>query len=129
MVSLRPVRPYSLFLLPDRALFVLAGGAAHRPLAVRAVADRDPRECPSHARDWRAGCPPPARHLHDLGGAGRHFRGTDRADDAIRQPQLSFSLNLGDPFEPAEHSRGWSCLRWATSPSIPPCPRTYPPPR
>src|SRR6266446_2916038 len=90
MVSLRPVRPYGLFVLPDRALLVLAGGAAHRPLAVRAVADGDPRECPSHARDRCPGRPPPARHLHDLGGAGRHFRGTDGADDAIRQPQLSF---------------------------------------
>ena len=40
---------------------------------------------------------PAARHLHDLGGAGRRLRRADRADDAIRRPQLSVSRTLRRP--------------------------------
>ena len=85
-------------LLPRRALPVLVGGAANRPFAVRALADRHPRECPAHARDRRPGRPPAPRDLHDIGGAGRRLRRADRADDAIRQPQLSCLSNAPGPF-------------------------------
>ena len=55
---------------------------AHRAFAVRPLAHRHPRKyrcaCTRSARRSRAA----ARRLHDLGGARRHLRRADRADDA-----------------------------------------------
>src|SRR5215831_6381727 len=51
------------------------------------------------------------RRMHAIGGARRHIRRADRANDAIRQSQLSVSGTLGDRLDHADHRRGRTALR------------------
>src|SRR6266851_1534482 len=86
-LSLRPLWPDRLCLLPRCAVPGVVDSASRRPFAVWPLIDRDPRECAAHARDRRPGRAPPARHLHDLGRAGGGCRRADRADDAVCRAQ------------------------------------------
>ncbi len=51
----------------------------------------------AHARDRRAGRPPQAHRLHDLGGARRHLRRADRADDAVRRTRRARASSAPAP--------------------------------
>ena len=73
----------------------------HRPLVLRPVAARHPRERQPHAGDRLRLPPPPAEDLHDLGGDGRRRRRAAHADDRDR---VARHAEL-----PALRRRRWSC--------------------
>src|SRR5207248_3318937 len=104
-VPLRYVWSYGLYLLPRRAVLVLADRAAHRVFAIRPIADRHPRECPAHACDRRAGAQAPADHLHDRRSAGRHGGRSDRANNRLRRSHLPQSRPLRHRADHADHRR------------------------